>query len=73
MDYLKILPIVIPGIALIFQAGIQSEKIEDLFKKSYAQEIEQKGIREILYDMNGKLHSIEQDIKYLLTGHQKPT
>jgi hypothetical protein len=46
---------------------------DDLFKKSYAQEVEQKSTREILFEMNGKLCTIEQDVKHIqkIVDHQK--
>lgn len=73
MDFVKFLPLVVPICALVFQAGSQSEKLDDLFKKSYAQETEQKSTREILYEMNGKLCTIEQDVKHIqkIIDHQK--
>ena len=61
----KFLPMIIPIGALIFQAGSQSEKLDDLFKRAYATEAEQKGTRELLYEMNGKLCIIEQDVKHI--------
>jgi len=64
-EIVKFIPMIIPIGALIFQAGSQSEKLDDLFKKVYANEIEQKSTRELLYDMNGKLCTIEQDIKHI--------
>jgi hypothetical protein len=73
-ELVKFLPMALPICALIFQAGSQSEKLDDLFKKSYAQELEQKSTREILFEMNGKLCTIEQDVKHIqkIVDHQKP-
>jgi len=64
-ELIKFLPFILPIGGLIFQAGSQSEKIEDLFKKSFAQELEQKSTRDLLYEMNGKLCVIEQDVKHI--------
>jgi len=64
-ELIKFLPMAIPVGALIFQAGSQSEKLDDLFKKAYATEAEQKGIRDLMYEMNGKLCIIEQDVKHI--------
>ena len=64
-ELFKFLPFVIPIGALIFQAGSQSEKLEDLFNKSYAYGLEQKNTRDLLYEMNGKLCTIEQDVKHI--------
>jgi len=72
-DYLlKMIPLVIPIGGLIFQAGKQSEKLNDLYTKMDVQTIEQKGIREILHEMDNKLCVIEHDIKHMLIDHQKP-
>jgi hypothetical protein len=64
-ELFKFLPFILPISGLIFQAGSQSEKLDDLFKRAYAQEIEQKNTRELLYEMNGKLCTIEQDVKHI--------
>lgn len=64
-EFTKFLPMIIPIGALIFQAGSQSEKLDELFKKTYAAEVEQKSSRDLLYEMNGKLCIIEKDIKYI--------
>lgn len=73
-DYLlKMIPLAIPICGLIFQAGRQSEKLDDLYTKMDIQAVEQKGIREILHGMDNKLCIIEQDIKHMLIDRQKPT
>jgi len=71
-DILKTISIALPVCGLIFQAGKQSEKVDDLYAKMDIQVIEQKGIREILHSMDNKLCVIEQDIKHILIDHQKP-
>ncbi len=52
----------IPAIALVFQAGRQSERLDELFTKTYALEREQRGNNELLFEIHGKVNSIE---KYL--------
>ncbi len=51
---------------LIFQAGRQSERIDELFTKAHAAEIERKDVKEVIYDMHGRICAIESDVKRLL-------
>lgn len=51
---------------LVFQAGRQSERIDELFTKAHAAEIERKDVKEIIYDMHGRICAIENDVKRLL-------
>ncbi len=51
---------------LVFAAGRQSERIDELFTRAHAAELERKDVREIMYDMHGKICAIESDIKRLL-------
>jgi hypothetical protein len=51
---------------LIFQAGRQSERIDELFTKAYAAETERKDVKEVIYDMHGRICAIENDVKRLL-------
>ena len=51
---------------LIFAAGRQSERIDDLFTKSHAAELERKDVKEVIYDMHGRICAIENDVKRLL-------
>ena len=53
----------IPVAGLVFQAGRQSEKLEELFLKAYALEGEQKNTRELLFDIHGKVCTIEQELR----------
>ena len=50
----------------IFQAGRQSERIDELFTRAHAAEMERKDVKEVIYDMHGKICAIESDIKRLL-------
>jgi len=51
--------------SLIFHAGTQANRIDELFTKARAAEGERKDIREILYDIHGKATGIEKDIEYI--------
>ena len=51
---------------LIFSAGRQSERIDELFTKAHAAEIERKDVKDIIYDMHGRICAIENDVKRLL-------
>ena len=55
----------IPVAGLVFQAGRQSEKLDELFSKTYALESEHKGTRDLLYDIHGKVCAVEQEIHNL--------
>ena len=51
---------------LIFTAGKQSEKIDELFTKAQMASVESKDIHDVIYDMHGKVCAIERDIQRLL-------
>lgn len=53
----------IPVAGLVFQAGRQSEKLDDLFLKTFALEGEQKNTRDLLFDIHGKICTIEQELR----------
>jgi len=55
----------IPVAALIFQAGKQSEKLDELFTKAYAQESEIKSTASILQDIHVKVCIVEKDVKHM--------
>ena len=61
----RIMPLLplIPVAGLVFQAGRQSERLDEIFSKAYAMESEQKSTRDILYDIHGKVCAVEQEIK----------
>ena len=63
-ELLKIVPVALPMFALIFHAGQQSEKIEDLHSRM---DTEHTGTREILRGIESKLTVIDQDIKNILS------
>ena len=72
VDGVKILVTLLPIGALVFQAGMQAEKLDDLFTKTQMMEKEQKGTRDLLYDIHGKICTVEQDVKNIqkLIDHQ---
>ena len=70
-ELIKMVPLAIPMFALIFHAGKQSEKIDDLYSRMDIQNVEQKGTRDILYGIENKLTVIEQDIKHILIDMKK--
>jgi len=70
-DIIKIVPLVMTACGLVFHAGRQSEKIDDLYVRMDGQAIEQKSTREILYGIENKLTVMEQDIKHILFDIRK--
>ena len=70
-DIIKIVPLVMTACGLIFHAGRQSEKIDDLYARMDVQAAEQKSTREILYGIENKLTVMEQDIKHILFDIRK--
>ena len=70
-DIIKIVPLVITACGLVFHAGRQSEKIDDLYVRMDVQAAEQKSTREILYGIENKLTVMEQDIKHILFDIRK--
>ena len=70
-ELIKMVPLAIPMFALIFHAGKQSEKIDDLYTRMDIQNTEQKSTREILHGIENRLTVIEQDIKHILIDIRK--
>jgi hypothetical protein len=70
-ELIKMVPLAIPMFALIFHAGKQSEKIDDLYTRMDIQNAEQKSTREILHGIENRLTVIEQDIKHILIDIRK--
>lgn len=54
-----------PICSAVFFAGYQVNRIDELFTKAHASEAEHAGTREVIYDIHGKVTSIEKDIKYM--------
>lgn len=51
--------------SLIFISGRESNRLDEVIGKVYAAEIERKNINDVVFDMHGKICSIEKDIKYI--------
>ena len=60
-----------PICSAVFFAGYQVNRIDELFTKAHASEAEHTGTREIIYDIHGKVTSIEKDIKYMQASLSK--
>jgi len=56
---------------LIFQAGKQSEKLNILDNKVHAQEITNNDLNKTVYDIHGKVCSIEVEIKEIKKNTSK--
>ena len=50
---------------LIFNAGRESNRIDDLFSRAHMAESERTGTRELIYEIHGKVSGIEKDIQYI--------
>ena len=53
----------IPVAGLVFQAGRQSEKVDELFSKTFALEGDQKSTRDLIFDIHGKVCTMEQQLR----------
>jgi hypothetical protein len=62
----KMIPLALTLGGLIFHAGKQSEKIDELYTRMDINTSEQKTTRDILYTIENKLTVIEQDIKHII-------
>ena len=51
--------------SLIFFSGRESNRIDEVVRKVHAAESERKDIKDVIFDMHGRVCSIEQDIKYI--------
>ena len=60
-----------PICSAVFFAGYQVNRIDELFTKAQASEAEHLGTREIIYDIHGKVTSIEKDLKYMQASLSK--
>ena len=50
---------------LIFNAGRESNRIDDLVLKAHMAESERRDTRELIYEIHGKVSGIEKDIQYI--------
>ena len=51
--------------SIIFQVGKESNRIDQLFTKAHAAEIERKETRDVIFDIHGKVTGMEKDIHYI--------
>ena len=51
--------------SLIFVSGRVSNRLDEVIRKAHTAEIERKTIQEVVFDMHGRICSIEKDIKYI--------
>ena len=51
--------------SLIFFAGRESNRLDELITKVHAAEGERKDIKDIIYDIHGRVCSIEQEVKHM--------
>lgn len=56
----------LPLCSIVFFAGYQSNRIDELFSKAYASEKEHKNIHDIVIDIHGRVCSIEEKIKSIV-------
>ena len=65
-EYAKLVGVVGFASSTIFWAGQKSQKIDDLVAKSEENERERHGMQEVLFDMYGRVKSIEKDVGHLI-------
>lgn len=51
--------------SLIFVSGRESNRLDEVINKAHAAEAERKNIQDVVFDMHGRICSMEQDIKYI--------
>ena len=51
--------------SLIFVSGRESNRLDEVVTKVHAAEAERKNIQDIIFDMHGRICSMEQDVKYI--------
>ncbi len=51
--------------SLIFVSGRESNRLDEVISKAHAAEKERKNIQDVIFDMHGRVCSMEQDIKYI--------
>lgn len=64
-EYHAIIATTITVGTLIFNAGKESNRIDELFRKANSAEIERKNTSDVIYDIHGKVSGIEKDIQYM--------
>lgn len=71
MSHQKMLLTALPLGSIIFYTGYQVNRIDSLFSIAHAAGEEQKGIKDIVFDIHGRVCSIEKDIKNIF-DHLSP-
>jgi hypothetical protein len=51
--------------SLIFVSGRESNRLDEVITKVHAAEVERKDTKDVLFDIHGRICSMEQDIKYI--------
>lgn len=51
--------------SIIFFSGRESNRLDEVITKVHSAELERKDIKDVIFDMHGRVCSIEQDIKYI--------
>ena len=51
--------------SLIFVSGRESNRLDEVISKAHAAEKERKNIKDVIFDMHGRICSMEQDVKYI--------
>ena len=59
--------------SIIFHLGKESNRMDELFSKAYAAEAERKDIRDVIFDIHGKVTGMEKDVHYIKAIYSKET
>lgn len=51
--------------SLVFFAGRESNRLDELITKVHAAEVERKDIKDVIYDIHGRVCSIEEAVKHI--------
>ena len=51
--------------SLIFVSGRESNRLDEVISKAHAAEAERQKIQDVVFDMHGRICSMERDIKYI--------
>ena len=56
----------LPIAALVFHAGSQAERLSDIIGTTHMLEADQKGMRDLLHEIHGKVCIVEHDVKQIM-------
>lgn len=62
-QYKQLMVAMIPACSVVFYAGYQVNRIDTLFNIAHASNEETKGVKDIVFDIHGRVCSMEKDIK----------